>query len=98
MEETVNLYMEEHPNVKIEAVLQATESLYPSWRAAAEAKEGPDIQLLWSGLWAMEDVWAGNVAPVSDYLSEEEMSHIFPSVKEETSWQGKVWGEGWFRW
>jgi multiple sugar transport system substrate-binding protein len=96
MEETVNLYMEEHPNVKIESVLQATESLYPSWRAAAEAKEGPDIQLLWSGLWAMEDVWAGNVAPVSDYLSEEEMSHIFPSVKEETSWQGKVWGEGWF--
>jgi raffinose/stachyose/melibiose transport system substrate-binding protein len=96
MDETVQMYMKEHPGVQIETVLQATEALYPAFRSAAEAGEGPDIEYLWSGIWTMEDVWAGNVAPISDYISEAEMSHIFPAIRAETTWNDKTWGLGWY--
>jgi raffinose/stachyose/melibiose transport system substrate-binding protein len=95
MDETVKMYTEEHPNVSIETVLQSTESLYTAFRAAAQAKQGPDIQYLWSGIYTMEDVWAGNVAPLSDYAPEE-VKHIFPSLQGETAFDGKVWGLGWY--
>ena len=39
----------------------------------------------------MEDVWKGNVAPISDYISEEELSVIPKSALAQTNWNGKQW-------
>jgi len=96
MDETVAMYMKEHPDVQVETVLQSTDGLYPAFRAAGEAKQGPDVQYLWSGIWTMEDVWKGNVAPISDLMGESELSHIFPAIRAETTWNGKTWGQGWY--
>jgi len=47
MESAVQVYMKENPHITVNAVLQESDSLYPAFRAAAEAKEGPDIQFFW---------------------------------------------------
>jgi multiple sugar transport system substrate-binding protein len=44
MDETIAEYQKLHPNITIEAVLQSTDTLIPSFQAAAAAKDGPDIQ------------------------------------------------------
>lgn len=95
MNETTQMYMKEHPNVTVETVLQSTESLYPAFRAAAQAKKGPDVQYMWGAIYTLEDAWMGNLAPVSDY-AKEDVSHIFPSLREEATFDGKVWGLAWY--
>lgn len=79
MEEMVKRYEKKNPDIKVEAVLQESDNLYTAFRTAEAAGEGPDIQYMWGGTQAMEDVWKGNVAPISDYISEEELS-VIPEV------------------
>lgn len=92
MEEMVKRYEKKNPDIKVEAVLQESDNLYTAFRTAEAAGEGPDIQYMWGGTQAMEDVWKGNVAPISDYISEEELSVIPKSALAQTNWNGKQWG------
>ncbi|HVA88660.1 MAG TPA: hypothetical protein VNL71_02350, partial [Chloroflexota bacterium] len=50
MNETIRLYEKAHPNIVINAVLQTTNGLVPSFETAAKAHRGPDIQYLWGGI------------------------------------------------
>lgn len=92
MEEMVRRYEEKNQNVKVEAVLQESDNLYSAFRTAEAAGEGPDIQYMWGGTQALEDVWKGNVAPISDYITEEELSVVDSSSLMETNWNGQQWG------
>ena len=65
---------QEAPDVTIKTVLQTTDGLIPAFKAAAAARKGPDIQYFWGGIWALEDAWAGNTKPVSDYIPCSEPS------------------------
>ena len=89
MDEMVARYEEANPDIKVEAVLQESDNLYTAFRTAEAAGEGPDIQYMWGGTQAMEDVWKGNVAPISDYLTEEELSVIPQWALSQTNWDGK---------
>lgn len=91
MDEMVARYEEANPDIKVEAVLQESDNLYTAFRTAEAAGEGPDIQYMWGGTQAMEDVWKGNVAPISDYLTEEELSVIPQWALSQTNWDGKQW-------
>lgn len=92
MDEMVARYEEQNPGITVEAVLQESDTLYSAFRTAESAGEGPDVQYFWGGTQALEDVWMGNVVPISDYLTEEELS-IFPQdTLNETNWGGKQWG------
>jgi multiple sugar transport system substrate-binding protein len=92
MEEAVGIYEDQNPNIDVEAVLQETDSLYPAFRAAAEAGEGPDIQFFFGGVFTLEDAWLGNLTPISDYWTEEELANIPAGQRSETFWDGKQWG------
>ncbi len=92
MEEAVKIYQQENPNITVNAVLQESDSLYPAFRAAAEAKEGPDIQFFWGGIFTLEDAWLGNLAPLSDYWTQDELNNIPAGQRAETFWDGKQWG------
>lgn len=92
MEEMVKRYQDLHPGIKVEAVLQESDTMYSAFRTAESAGEGPDVQYLWGGTQALEDVWLGNVAPISDYVTEEQLSVIPASTLAETNWDGKQWG------
>ncbi len=92
MEEMVRRYEKENPDITVEAILQESDNLYSAFRTAEAAGEGPDIQYMWGGTQAMEDVWKGNVTPISDYLSKEELSVIEQASLMETNWDDKQWG------
>ena len=96
MQETAAQFEAAHPGVEVATVLQATESLYPSFTAAGEARQGPDVQYMWGGLSTMQFAWRGYVHPVSDLLGQEELGHIFPDSLRETAFQGKVYGLPWY--
>jgi raffinose/stachyose/melibiose transport system substrate-binding protein len=83
-----------HPNITIKTVLQSTDNLMPNFAAAAKAKKGPDIEYRWGGIWALQDAWDGNLAPISDYMPKSETSH-FLNASEDT-WDGKLWTAPWY--
>jgi multiple sugar transport system substrate-binding protein len=94
MDETIAMYQKEHPNVTIEAVLQSTDTLIPSFQSAAAAKEGPDIQYFWGGVWTLENAWSGAIIPLDDLIPADEMSHYINNF--ERAYDGKQWGIGWY--
>lgn len=89
IQESATKYNELHPNITVVEVLQGDETV-TAFNAAVEAGEGPDIATLWYGMYFMPDVFNGNVLPLNDYLSEEELSHWLAAPLH--TWDGKVWG------
>lgn len=94
MDETIAKYQEANPNVTIEAVLQSTDTLIPAFQAAAAAKEGPDIQYFWGGVWTLESVWSGALIPLDDLIPAEERAHYINNF--ERAFDGKQYGIGWY--
>jgi raffinose/stachyose/melibiose transport system substrate-binding protein len=92
--DSVQKYEAAHPNITIDTVLQSTDNLMPNFAAAAKAKKGPDIEYRWGGIWNLQDAWDGNLAPVSDYIPQDELSHYL-NASEDTS-GGKVWTAPWY--
>lgn len=80
------------PKGQVKAVLQESDTLYTAFRTAAEAKKGPDVQFFWGGTQALEDVWMGHVAPLSDHVSKDFLDQLDTDARRETYWNGKQWG------
>jgi multiple sugar transport system substrate-binding protein len=94
VDETVAMYQQEHPNITIETVLQSTDSLIPAFQSAMAAKEGPDIEYFWGGVWTLEPAWGGGVAPIDDLIPAEERAHYINNF--ERTYDGKIWGVPWY--
>jgi raffinose/stachyose/melibiose transport system substrate-binding protein len=94
MDETIAAYKTAHPNVDIEAVLQSTDALIPSFQAAAAAKEGPDIQYFWGGVWTLENAWSGAIIPVDELIPAAERDQYINNFERE--YDGKLWGIPWY--
>ena len=89
-------FQKEYPGTNTNAVLQASESLVPGFTSACQAKQGADVQFMWSGQYAMQYVFRNCVKPVSDLLGMDELKHIQPISLNETKYQGKIWGHPWW--
>jgi raffinose/stachyose/melibiose transport system substrate-binding protein len=94
VDETIAMYQKENPNITIEAVLQSTDSLIPSFQSAMAAKEGPDIQYFWGGVWTLEFAWGGGVEPIDDLIPAAERAHYINNF--ERTYDGKIWGVPWY--
>ena len=92
MEEMAEKYAAENPNFTVEVVLQDSDTLYSALRTAEAAGEGPDCAFLWGGTQALEDVWLGNLDPISDYMTAEELAIMDDSALAESNWNDKQWG------
>ena len=75
-------------------MLQSTDTLIPAFQSAAAAKQGPDIQYFWGGVWTLENAWNGALIPVDDLFSAEEKAHWINNF--ERSYDGKLWGVPWY--
>ena len=94
MDETVAKYKGLKPNVTIETVLQSTDTLIPAFQSAAAAKQGPDIQYFWGGVWTLESVWSGALISLDDLIPASERAHYINNF--ERAYDGKQWGIGWY--
>lgn len=92
MEEMAAKYEEQNPGTTVEVVLQDSDTLYSALRTAEAAGEGPDCAFLWGGTQALEDVWLGNLDPISDYMTEDQLGLIDEYALAESNWDGKQWG------
>ena len=87
-------YEKKRPNVTIDAVLQTTDGLVPSFQTAAASKTGPDLEYFWGGTNALTPAWKKQIAPISDYLPKSELSHYLNATEE--TYDGKVWTAPWY--
>ena len=92
--DSVQKYEAEHPNITIDTVLQSTDNLMPNFAAAAKAKQGPDIEYRWGGIWNLQDAWDGNLAAVSDYIPQDELAHYLNASEDPSG--GTVWTAPWY--
>lgn len=95
LDETAAAYEAENPGIKVSLVEQTTDQLYPAWEAAIAAKQGPDIQFLWTGIWALDYVWDGQVADLKDLIPADEMAHWLGT--EGLSYEGRPWLVPWYQ-
>jgi raffinose/stachyose/melibiose transport system substrate-binding protein len=82
-------YQEAHPNVTIVTEERTDADIFTAFEAAAAAGEGPDIAPQWAGMPVMAPVWAGDVAPLSDYIDQSEMEQWLNIGENE--FDGKIW-------
>lgn len=92
MNETVQLFEKENPNIKVEAVLQSIEQVFAGFQAAVEAQEVPDIQFFFGGIWCLEQAFLGNVQPFSKYFTKDELDHLLPMARLYTTYKGDIYG------
>ncbi len=83
-------YHAQNPNVSLNLVEQNIDSVTTGFRAAAASKSGPDIAFFFSGdVYVLEDAWAGNLAPISDYATPQQVADWIDTGSK--TYDGKVW-------
>jgi ABC-type glycerol-3-phosphate transport system substrate-binding protein len=95
LEDTIAAYKAEKPNITIDTVLQTTDGLMPAFEAAAAAKQGPDLQYFWGGVYSQQPFWDGSIVPVSDYIPADELQH-YTNAQLEDSNAGKILTAPWY--
>jgi multiple sugar transport system substrate-binding protein len=82
-------YQKLHPGVKINLVLQSTDTLIGTFNTAAQTKSGPDIATQWATIPVLSQAWAGAVAPLSDYVPEDQRANWIGT--QENTDKGKLY-------
>ncbi len=94
METIAGIYEERNPGITVEVKPQTQDTVVSEFQAAVAAKDpniGPDIQYIWDGIWTLEHAWAGNLAPLDEYIPESELSTMLAG---NYLWDGKTWAVG----
>ncbi|MCK5570364.1 MAG: extracellular solute-binding protein [Spirochaetes bacterium] len=94
LEETIDIFEREHPNVTVEATLQDTVNVFGDFPTAAAAGEPPDIQFAWNGIYVMEWVWLGHVEPLGNLIPGSELKHMVATPL--SSFKGDQYRAGWY--
>jgi len=89
LKKEVALYEKAHPNVKVNVVIQATDTLTSTFTTAVQTKSGPDIATQWATLPTLTPAWSGATVPISDYVPKSEWQNWIST--SENMWQGKLW-------
>jgi ABC-type glycerol-3-phosphate transport system substrate-binding protein len=89
LKKEVALYEKAHPKVKVNVVLQSTDTLTSAFTTASQTKSGPDIATQWATLPTLTPAWAGATVPISDYVKKSEWQNWIST--SENMWEGKLW-------
>lgn len=94
MKKIAGQYMEKNPNIELEIVNLSTDTYLEQFEAVGQAGAGPDLIFTWPGIWCLEPVWKGYLAPLDDYIPEEESIHYLGY--DQRVWEGKHYGVGYY--
>ena len=98
LEQTVEAYEKENPDITIEMVQQTSDQLVPAWEASIQAGEGADIQFLWTGTYTLMYAWDEanrSLADLTELIPEEEREHWLGT--EGVTWDGQPWAAPWYQ-
>jgi raffinose/stachyose/melibiose transport system substrate-binding protein len=89
LKKQIALYEQSHPKVKVNMVIQSTDTLTSAFTTAAQTHSGPDIATQWATLPTLTPAWSGATVPISDYVPKSEWQNWIST--SENMWQGKLW-------
>ena len=92
MTETIAKFKTKTGNT-IEPTLQDTTVVISEFQTASAAKNAPDVQFLWNGIYHMESVWLGYLDPPGGLIPAEEIKATNPTALR---FQGKTYRMGWY--
>jgi len=92
---SVRAFQQSHAGITIQPTLEPPDGVIPRFRTAAAAHQGPDIQYMWGPIWALEEIWAGRVAPLDDYWSKADIQALGP-IAGQVQFAGKTYLATWY--
>jgi len=78
----------------VKTMLQDTAVVISQFQTAAAAHKAPDIQYLWNGIYHMESVWLGYLAPLSGLVNADVLKASQPTLL--SHYDGKIYRMGWY--
>ena len=93
LQESVALYKDKSGN-DVEMTLQDNASVIPEFQTASAAKNAPDIQFLWNGIYHMESVWLDYLEPLDGLIPEEILKGSGATAL--STFDGKQYRIGWY--
>ena len=75
MQDTVAKFKANTGNT-IAPTLMSTDNVIPQFTNAAAAGHPPDIQFLFNGIYHMENVWLGYIAPLNGLVSDQVLADL----------------------
>src|SRR5215475_11986323 len=78
----------------VKTMLQDTAVVISQFQTAAAAGNAPDIQYLWNGIYHMESVWLGYLAPLSGLVNDDVLKASQPTLL--SHYDGKIYRMGWY--
>lgn len=79
---------------KVTTMLQDTAVVISQFQTAAAAKEAPDLQYFWNGIYLMESVWLGYVAAANGLVNDQVIADSQPTVL--SNFGGNTYRVGWY--
>ena len=76
----------------VKTMLQDTAVVISQFQTAAAAGKAPDIQYLWNGIYHMESVWLGYLAPLDGLVSDDVLDASQPTLLSQ--FDGKTYRHG----
>ena len=73
----------------VKTMLQDTSVVISQFQTAAAAHKAPDIQYLWNGIYHMESVWLGYLAPLSGLVKDDVLTASQPTLL--SHYDGKIY-------
>jgi len=80
--------------VDVETTLSSTDTVISDFQTASAAKNAPDLQYFWNGIYHMESVWLGYVEPLNGLLPDDLLKSSNATVL--SIYQGKQYRVGWY--
>jgi ABC-type glycerol-3-phosphate transport system substrate-binding protein len=81
-------------DAEVETLLQDTAVVISQFQTAAAAGEAPDIQFLWNGIYHMESVWFGYLAPLNGLVDQDLLDRS--SATRLSFFEGNQYRVGWY--
>ena len=93
MNDTISKFHSKTKNT-IKPTLMSTDNVIPQFTNAAAAGHPPDVQFLFNGIYHMENVWLGYVAPLDDLVSPDVLENS--GATQLSVYQGKQYRVGFY--
>ena len=83
-----------YKDATVKTMLQDTAVVISQFQTAAAAGNAPDIQYLWNGIYHMESVWLGYLAPLDGLVADDVLKASNPTRL--SRYGGKTYRVGWY--